>query len=157
MPDPPEQLALDLIRSTRAMVLATANPDPWSAPVYFLYTHGAFHFFSSPSSRHIEDALSTSRVAVAIFKDSDDWRDIEGLQMEGALEEIPPSERADAIVAAYVERFPTVATLLNSSDVDLALITTRLKARLYAFVPSRVFYLNNRAGLGSRREITLPR
>ena len=58
--------------------------------------------------------------------------------------------------AAYVGRFPTVKTFFAEAIFDLDHFTRRFRARLYAFLPERVHYLNNRAGLGSRQEIRLP-
>lgn len=153
----PAKLALTLINSRRTLVLSTSGEGPWAAPVYYLFRNGAFVFFSSPNSRHIVDAIASGSCAAAIFRDADDWRDIEGLQMEGSIREI--TGEADALGAfdAYVARFPTVRSFFEDGAFDLATFCAKFRARMYAFAPSRVFYLNNRAGFGARVEIELPR
>jgi uncharacterized protein YhbP (UPF0306 family) len=153
----PAQLALTLIESRRTLVLSTAGEGPWAAPVYYLFRNGAFVFFSSPKSRHILDALASSSCAAAVFRDGDDWRDIEGLQMEGAIREIAADADALGAFDAYVARFPTVRSFFEDSAFDLAAFCAKFRARMYAFTPARSFYLNNRAGFGSRVEIELPR
>ncbi|MCA9285199.1 MAG: pyridoxamine 5'-phosphate oxidase family protein [Phycisphaerales bacterium] len=145
-----------MIESQRTLVLSTADPDPWCAPVYYLYDDRRFHFFSSPGSRHIGAARRARRCAAAIFRDSDDWRRIEGLQMEGRVEETPLGPRTSAAFARYVARFPTVRDLFAGDALDLDRFLARSRTRLYAFVPDRVHYLNNEAGLGKRSEIRLP-
>ena len=156
MKDTAPDLALRLIEAQRTLVLATADPMPWSAPVYYLYRNQRFYFFSSESSRHVTAGLASGRCAAAIFRDSDDWREIEGLQMDGSLERVRAGAEALGAFTAYVGRFPTVKSLFADTTIDLDQFTHRFRARLYAFVPKRVQYLNNQAGLGKRQEIQLP-
>jgi uncharacterized protein len=148
--------ASSLLRDERTLVLAAADPGPWSAPVYFLYIRGRFFFFSSPQSRHVRGAIATGRCAGSIHRSSDDWREIVGLQMDGRLEEVPAGPEAEDAFAAYVRKFPTVKDIVPGKVLDLALLTARLRARMYAFVPERVFLVDNRAGISSRRAIRLP-
>ena len=156
MEDTTTDLVSRLIESQRTLVLATADPDPWSAPVYYLYRDRRFYFFSSASSRHVTAALASGRCAAAIFRDGDDWREIEGLQMDGTLERVAPGAEAVGAFTAYVGRFPTVRTFFTDAIPDLGRFTRHFRAQIYAFVPERVHYLNNRAGLARRREIQLP-
>ena len=152
----PETRALDLLRGQRVLVLATAGPDPWSAPVYFLHHDGRLLFFSSPRSRHVVDALRSGRCAGSVHRDGDDWRAIEGLQLEGTLVEITDGPGTARAVNAYVEKFPAVKELLGREAPDLARFDEVLGARLLAFAPDRAFYVNNQAGLAGRREIQPP-
>jgi uncharacterized protein YhbP (UPF0306 family) len=145
-----------LLRDERTLVLATADPTPWSAPVYFLHLRGKLYLFSSPESRHVRGALAGGRCAGSIHRASQDWREIEGLQMDGTLEEVPPGAEAEEVFAAYVRKFPTVNDLFAGQPLDLALFTGRLRARMYAFVPESVFLVDNRAGMTGRRAIRLP-
>jgi uncharacterized protein YhbP (UPF0306 family) len=156
MTDTTADLALQLIQTQKTLVLATAAPEPWAAPVYYEYQKQRFYFFSGADSRHITAALSSGRCSGAVFRDSDDWREIEGLQMEGRLEEVRFGAEAARVFAAYVKRFPTVKSFFVEAVFDLAQFAQRFSARLYAFVPQRVFYVNNQIGFGKRREIELP-
>jgi uncharacterized protein YhbP (UPF0306 family) len=152
-----ESLALELLDVQRTLVLATSDPDPWSAPVYFVHQGGRLLFFSSPRSRHVLAAAPGRRCAGSVHRDGDDWRMIEGLQMEGSIVEVPDGPEVAGAIGAYVRKFPTVKDLLGQEAPDLRRFDEVLGARLYAFLPERAFYVNNQAGLVGRREIRLPR
>ena len=156
MPNDSAGLADLLIRNQRTMILATANPEPWSAPVYYVYRNRRFYFFSSSNSRHVTEALATGRSAASIFHDSSHWREIEGLQMDGALATVPIGSDAIEVFRSYVQKFPTVKDFFLDAALDFQRFTDRFRTQMYAFVPDRVCYLNNRAGLGKRQEIELP-
>lgn len=156
MTDEPVSFAMRLIDARRTMVLAAADPDPWAAPVYYHCRPPRFYFFSSPKSIHVSAALSTGRCAAAIFRDSDDWREIEGLQMDGHIERIDAGPGAVHIFAEYVARFPTVRSFFDDESCDLTAFNARFRTELHAFVPARVFYLNNRAGFGNRTLVQWP-
>jgi uncharacterized protein YhbP (UPF0306 family) len=145
-----------LLHDQRILVLATADPDPWSAPVYFVFGEGRLYFLSSPRSRHVTAALAGRRCAGSVHRDGAGWREIEGLQLDGAIEEVPGGPEASRAIAAYLAKFPEVKELLGGEAPDLGAFTARFGARLYAFVPSRAFLVDNRAGLSGRRQIPLP-
>jgi uncharacterized protein YhbP (UPF0306 family) len=158
-PDPVPEGSRDptsLLRDQPTLVLATADPEPWSAPVYFVYLPGRFCFFSSPRSRHVRAALAGGRCAGSIHRASADWRNIEGLQMSGRIEEFPPGPGADGAFLEYVRKFPTVKYLLPGPRLDVALFAERLRAGMYAFVPEEAFLVENRTGLTGRRPVQLP-
>ena len=71
-----EALALELLRTQRVLVLATADPEPWSAPVYFVLHDGRLLFFSSPRSRHALASLAGRPCAGSVHRDADDWKDV---------------------------------------------------------------------------------
>lgn len=154
MTDAPDSVARGFAGTQRAMTLGTADPGPWAAPVYYLFRDGRFYFFSSASSRHVESALRSGVCAAAVFRDADDWREIEGLQMEGSVVEIMPGDGAAQVFGAYVERFPSVISFFDGA-FGLEEFQDRFRSRLYAFVPSRVLYTNNRDGFGRRIEVQL--
>ncbi|MHC5109698.1 MAG: hypothetical protein ACYTHJ_07460 [Planctomycetota bacterium] len=147
---------LRLIQTQMTLVLATADPEPWSASVYYVYQQPSFFFFSSADSRHVCGALACNRCAASIFRDGDDWRDIEGLQMDGTLERIQLGSQAVSVFRAYLEKFPSVKKSFLELTLDLTRFTEHFRTKLYAFVPEHVFYLNNQAGLDKRQEIRLP-
>jgi uncharacterized protein YhbP (UPF0306 family) len=153
--DPREPLRR-LVETQRTLVFATADPAPWSAPVYYVRHRDRLCFFSSPKSRHVAAAMSAQRCAGAIYRDGDDWREIEGLQMEGRLEKVPIGPTAVEAFAAYVTKFPTVKDLFGEDALDLERFLARFRSDLYAFVPEQAFYLNNRLGFGARTLVQWP-
>ncbi len=150
------EIVARLLRSQRTMVLATSDPLPWAAPVYFLYRQQRFYFFSSPRSRHALASADGARCAASVYRDSDDWRDIEGLQMDGTTIPIPVGTEAAAAFTAYVKKFPTVQDFFGDAAFNLEQFITRFRSQLYAFVPTQCCYINNQAGLGKRQIIELP-
>jgi len=148
--------ALRLVQKQRTLVLAIADPAPWSAPVYYLYSHGDFYFFSHPESRHIRAVVSRHLCAASLYRESDNWQDLEGLQMEGAVQHIHADNAASRVVPAYLAKFPTVKDSFfpPGSAPNLTSFSKLFHAELYAFTPTVVFYSNNREGFASRRDIT---
>ena len=145
-----------LLQTRRTLVLATADPRPWSAPVYYVYIERRFYFFSSPRSRHITAALASGSCAASIYRDSESWRDIEGLQMEGVVQEVQLGAEAFAAFPAYVKKFPTVKEFFVGAVFDFAQFRERFRTQLYVFVPQQAYYLNNRTGLAKRQPVVLP-
>ncbi|HUN61007.1 MAG TPA: pyridoxamine 5'-phosphate oxidase family protein [Candidatus Sulfotelmatobacter sp.] len=148
--------ALQLVQKQRTLVLAIADPAPWSAPVCYLYSHGHFYFFSHPESRHIRGAASQRLCAASLYRESDNWQDLEGLQMEGTVQHIHTGKAAFDVLPAYLAKFPTVkhSFLPPGSALNLTSFCKLVHAELYAFTPTLVFYFNNREGFASRRDIT---
>jgi uncharacterized protein YhbP (UPF0306 family) len=154
MSDLPDELPIRLLRTQKTLVLATTVPDPWAAPVYFVYARRRLYFFSSAESRHVTAGLAAQRCAGAVYRDSADWRQIEGLQMDGGLAPIRDEGEALDAFRRYVTKFPTVSDFFDG-PFNLTDFTERFRSQLYAFVPHRVYYLNNAAGFGKRQEIQL--
>ncbi|MCA9427706.1 MAG: pyridoxamine 5'-phosphate oxidase family protein [Candidatus Omnitrophica bacterium] len=142
-----------LVGSAKVLTIAVSDPAPWSAPVYYVLLNRGFYFFSNPNSRHVASAIQSGRCAVSIFRDSEDWREIEGVQMEGYLLLVDEEPEASRAMEIYLQKFPMVGDFFPGENIDLERFIDRFHAELYAFLPLKVFYLNNRAGLGTRQEI----
>lgn len=146
--------AMELIDSQRTLVLSTSYQNrPWAAPVYYVYKTPAFFFFSSPHSKHVEQALKNSVTSAALFSDADQWEHIEGIQMVGRINSVRKKLELLKVTTSYVYKFPMARNLLTGKEEtgpDLS-----AKVRLYAFFPDRIFYMNNQIGFGERRELKL--
>jgi uncharacterized protein YhbP (UPF0306 family) len=147
--------AVELIRDQSTLTLATADASgPWSAPVYFVFSDDSFYFFSSPRSRHIQQAELSGQAAASLFADMDSWQAIRGLQMEGSIERVRSISISLGVIAVYLARFPFTRDFFPGNPTpDLEAFFTCFKARLYEFSPKQVFYIDNRNGLGKRRLI----
>jgi uncharacterized protein YhbP (UPF0306 family) len=147
----PSDRVLKLIDAVWTMTLATFGENgPWSAPVYYLYRDRRFYFFSSPSSRHIQDGLGRPGAA-SIFRVHERVEHLEGLQMHGTIQTQGAGIRTAAAAAAYARRFN-----ITVSDPDfLAFFQSVFHARLYAFVPEQVYHMDNSKGFGSREMVVL--
>jgi len=143
-----------LAEGQRTMVLATADGPAWAAPVYYVYCRAKFYFFSNAESRHIRATKANPKCAAAIYRDSDQWREIEGLQMEGSVAPVEAGPQAYQAFSTYELKFPTVKERLAEPGFDLAGFLQTFRAEMYVFVADRVFYVNNKEGFASRRDIT---
>ena len=110
--------AVDLINSQNTMTLATsAGESTWAAPVYYVYEHCAFYFFSDPESRHIREGLPARESSAAIHAPSTGWRDIRGIQMSGRIERIPLGREAASAFGAYLKKYPFCKEFFSPGSV----------------------------------------
>lgn len=146
-----------LIAESRTLILSTcAQQIPWAAPVYYVYHAPGFYFFSSPRSRHVQEGLRASLTAAALFSDSSRWEDIQGLQMQGALQEVTRLKERAVVVPRFLLKFPFARPFLQSGKQQSGeLPKLGDKVRLYRFVPIEIQYTNNRIGFGRRTAVTL--
>ncbi len=158
---PPEQVAsraVDLINRQNTMTLATSAGDSaWAAPVYYVYERRMFYFFSDLESRHIQEGLATRDSSAAIHAPSSEWRDICGIQMSGKIEPVPLGREAASAFGAYLKKYPFCKDFFKPGSVlNLETFIGRFKAKLYKFVPDRVYYQDNRIKFGHRELVKLP-
>jgi uncharacterized protein YhbP (UPF0306 family) len=141
----------ELVDAVWTMTLATSGEKgPWSAPVYYLYREKNFYFFSSPSSRHIQEGEGRL-CAASIFRDHDRVDRLEGLQMSGTIQLQKTGFRAASVAKAYALRF---GITVSGTDFP-AFFQNVFHACLYAFSVDQVFYMDNRKGFGNRETLFL--
>ncbi|MDA8306368.1 MAG: pyridoxamine 5'-phosphate oxidase family protein [Deltaproteobacteria bacterium] len=150
-----QTLALNLIEEQHIMTLATSGEQgPWAAPVYYIFLESAFYFFSSPSSRHIEESIQSRRASAAISAQAFSWEDIRGLQMSGAVKTVLPGPAALRAIRSYLKKFPFTKNFFNPSElIDLNAFSNRFRVRLYRFEPDLVYYLDNSIRFGFRQRV----
>ncbi len=150
-------LARNLINQESTMTLATANKGlAWAAPVYYVIYQSDFYFFSSPSSRHIQESQESGQASAAISANVSTWKEIRGIQMSGQVQKVTTGVAAILPISAYLKKYPFVKeffTLDQSFDLDA--FSKRFKVGFYCFAPDLVYYLDNGIEFGFREEITL--
>ena len=149
------EAAQALIQDESTLTLATAGEaGPWSAPVYYVCLDGRFYFFSSPESCHIRQAMASGGAAASLFHQADSWQAIRGIQMTGTLERIRSAALSMKAVVSYLKRFPFTREFFPDNPTpDPNAFFSRFKARLYAFTPTDIYYIDNRFGFGTRQRI----
>jgi uncharacterized protein len=149
--------AMALIRAQRTMVLATgSDAEPWAAPVYYVYSAPGFYFFSSPKARHIEQALAGGTAAAAIFHDSDQWEQIQGIQMSGSVTLVRKRSEQLKAGARFMIKFPFAKPFFKKgAQQSSAQPQLGDKVKFYAFIPKSAYYVNNQLGFGKRLPIDL--
>lgn len=144
----PPQVA-DYLAAHHVMTLATQGSDgPWAAALFYAIDGDELIFLSSPSSRHCRDLALQPRCAATIQSAAaQDWRAIQGIQIEGLAGELEGAQRARA-QRLYAERFPFVKP--GSAQAVIAAALARV--RWYRLCIARLYFIDNLHGLGQRRQ-----
>src|SRR3972149_7351344 len=153
MSDGLKQQILDYMQVHNTMTLATTFGDvPWAATVFYASDDLRLYFFSAPDSRHCQNLTANARVAVTIQEDYHDWRQIKGIQLEGAVTLVDGVlEKARAMVV-YARKYPGVIKLFTDPASGV-FYKAFLKVKFYCVTPQRVFYIDNEQGFGKRQEL----
>jgi uncharacterized protein len=149
-------LAEELIDQQSTMTLATAaQSQAWAAPVYYVFYKPAFYFFSDPQSRHIVESTESGQASAAIYAvASTTWREIRGIQTTGTIEQISAGLEAIKVIRAYLKKFPFSKEFFDPNQaMDMASFEKRFRVKLYKFIPSMVWYLDNKIRFGFREEV----
>jgi len=135
------------------MTLATCTDAvPWATDVYFAADGFDLVFLSSPRSRHSRNLAINPACAATIHPLVKSWREIRGLQIEG---EVHPPEGTLAkarALAAYLTKFPFASDLIAHPAETAGAFAN---ATLLVLRPSRLRYLDNAAGIGTRWSLRL--
>ena len=143
--------------STNTLTLATADGEKaWAAPVYYVYFKSTFYFLSSPDSRHITEALGSNQASAAVHAAASTWKEIKGLQMTGKIRAVKPGMEAVQVLRVYLKKYPfTTEFFKENIPLDLDSFAERFGVKLYGFVPTLVYYLDNQIRFAFREEVTL--
>jgi uncharacterized protein YhbP (UPF0306 family) len=159
----------DLRRRIRAflarrnvMTLATAaGDDLWAASVFFAADGLDLLFLSGPDSRHGRHLAARPWAAATVEGEYDDWRKIQGLQLEGPVERLGADELPRAL-DAYRAKFPWVETMVRvasppgAATLEVEVGEVRPAVALYRLRPRRIVLVDNRRGFGHREELEIP-
>ncbi|MDY0163083.1 pyridoxamine 5'-phosphate oxidase family protein [Desulfobotulus sp.] len=143
--------ARELAKEKQVMILGVCGPDgPWAAPVYYVFSEGAFWFFSSPESRHIRHGRQAS---ASVYQDGGNWKKICGLQMTGRIR--PGGSGSPSAFARYLRKFPFIKEMAGAGMYDPKQFGERFGNRFFRFIPEYVLYGDNRLGFGFKRQVTM--
>jgi len=150
-------MARQLVAEQNTLTLATAEGDTaWAAPVYYVSVKSTFYFLSSPSSRHITQALRNGQASAAVHAAASTWKQIKGLQMTGRVRAVKPGLEAVQVLRAYLKKYPFTTDFFKENvTLDLDTFAERFGVKLYGFIPSLVYYLDNQIRFAFREEVTL--
>ena len=151
------EMARRLVLEQNTLTLATADGGTaWAAPVYYVFVKSTFYFLSGPDSRHITEALQNGQAAAAVHAAASTWKEIKGLQMTGRIRAVKPGLEAVQVLRAYLKKYPFTTDFFKKNvSLDLDTFAERFGVKLYAFVPSLVYYLDNQIRFAFREEVTL--
>jgi uncharacterized protein YhbP (UPF0306 family) len=140
------------LRAHHTMTLATAAtgrdgaPEAHAASVFYaLDSRLRLVFVSKPTSRHGVHILGGSRVAATVTEESQEWQEIQGVQLWGRAEMLSGAARVGGM-AVYLRRFPFVRDLL--AQPRLAALATELA--VFRVTAERFAFTDNRSGFFGR-------
>lgn len=137
----------EFLRAQSTLVLATATaPElPRATPLFYLPGEELdLYWLSSTHSRHSANVVEHAQAAVGIFAPTFAWREIVGVQMEGAVT-VVEGEARKPWLKLYSERF----------HLGMVLSIAMQQSTLYRFRPHWLRYSDNRRHFGYRFEIEL--
>jgi uncharacterized protein YhbP (UPF0306 family) len=105
----------------------------------------------APTSRHCLNLEKNPRVAATVQADYSDWRDIQGVQLEGVAIHISSREEKHAR-RLYGQKFPVVESLASAPAAILLALT---KVKWYKVIPHRLYFIDILIKLGHHDEIEL--
>jgi len=123
----------------------------WAAAVFYVHDGWDLYFLSAPSSRHCLNLAHSAQVAVTMQSDHADWPSIQGVQLEGVVDELSGDAEARARLL-YGQKFPLVGKLAQAPAV---IVQALAKVRWYRVAPRRLLFIDNSLGFGHRDEIDL--
>ncbi|PIE84357.1 MAG: hypothetical protein CSA07_02320 [Bacteroidia bacterium] len=135
--NPVDQRIVDFIKAHHVLNLATSYRDePWCASCFYVYQpeRNSFIFTSSIASRHISDIAHNCFVAASIVLETRTVGRIQGLQLQGLVTRVDPSELV-AARRAYIREYPYAVL----SDLTL-----------WQLDVSKLKYTDNRLGFGTK-------
>lgn len=138
-------------------IAVSGSGHPWAAPVYYVFSGKSFWFFSSPKSRHILEACPAGQAAVTIYACSSAWKDIRGVQMDGAIHIAGPDRESVVAFRDYLQRFSFISAMLPQAleQTGIKGMETAFKARWYRFDAQNIYYSDNELGFGFREKVDL--
>lgn len=130
-------------RSTLSLATAGFQGEPCLADLFFCSDPSLkAYFVSSPDSRHAQNLATDPRASISVHVDTWDWREIAGLQMEGAVEMLEQADPQARAWRLYKAKFPFVEDFAD----EIA------RSRWYCFTPRWIRIIDNRLGFGHREE-----
>lgn len=140
---------IQYLNEHNVMTIATIDAlGPWACALFFVNNDLTFYFLSSPDSRHVRAFKLNSKVAATIQKEysSSEWRNIQGIQLEG---DVFPISGEEELIARklYQTKFP----IIDNATASIAKAMSKIA--WYKIVPKHIYFINNSQSLGHREEI----
>jgi uncharacterized protein YhbP (UPF0306 family) len=137
-----------LLREQNTLALSTADEQgqPCVAPLYYIADDELnLSWLSSESSLHSENLRRAPIAAVAIYRPTENWKEIRGVQLRGPVTVISDTTRRRALIKAYCKRFQLGAIFKPGIS----------RCSLYALRPVFLRYIDNSKVFGHSFEIVV--
>src|ERR1035441_5712188 len=137
-----------LLRDESTLALATTDEQgqPCVAPLFYIAGEELTLFWLSlETSLHSQNLKRAPMAAAAIYRHTENWKEIRGGRVRGPVTVIAEPERRRALIAAYCERFQLGAVFKTAIS----------QCSLYALRPVFFRYIDNSRVFGDKFEIVL--
>ena len=134
------------LREENTLALATVDKHGGVsvAPLFYLVDeYLSLFWLSSPSSLHSQNLKRTPSAAATVYRHTENWKDIRGVQMRGLVTVITDRRRRRLLIKSYSERFKLGALFLPAIR----------RCSLYEFRPDFFRFIDNSKGFGYKFEI----
>ena len=141
------ELVASLLGEETTLSLATIGEDGQAcvAPLFYIVDENlSLYWLSSERSLHSMNLARTPRAAATVYRSVNNWKQIRGVQLRGAVSKVTEPKRRSTLLKSYCERFK----LGRVPRMALRLST------LYSFQPDFIRYIDNARGFGYKFEIT---
>jgi len=136
-----------LLRQGSTLALATVDEQGLAcvAPLFYLVDEDLnLYWLSSEKSEHSRNLLREPRVAGTVYAETDQWKQIRGVQMRGIASAVTETARRKILVDRYCQRF-------QLGKVFQLVIR---RSTLYVFQPTFFRMIDNPASFASGFELT---
>lgn len=136
------------LKKHTTLTIATVDREarPQAASVFYASDDALnLYWVSGATSRHSQNLERVSRVAVSIHNEARDWRDIQGVQIEGQARRLIDPDDTDRARALLRDKFPFTTEFVDQIA----------RSSFYALTPQWSRLTDNSRGFGHREEFTL--
>lgn len=136
-----------LLREESTLALATTDEQgqPCVAPLFYIADEELTLFWlSSETSLHSQNLKRTPAAAATIYRHTENWKEIRGVQLRGTVSKVTDPVRRAALIKVYCERF----------KIGRVLRLAIRQSALYAFQPEFLRSIDNARGFGFKFELT---
>jgi len=136
-----------LLRQGSTLALATVDEQGLAsvAPLFYLVDEDLnLYWLSSEKSEHSRNLLREPRMAATVYAETNQWRQIHGVQMRGAASVVTETARRKMLIDQYCQRFQL--------GKIFQLVIRR--STLYVFHPSFFRMIDNSTSFASGFELT---
>lgn len=137
------------LKKRTTLTLATVDREAWAHASDLFYASDDalnLYFVSGEKTEHAQNLVRIHRVAVTIHNDTWDWRDIQGLQIDGEARPLADPDERDRAWTLFRNKFPFVGEFTDQI----------VRSTFFIVVPRWIRLIDNTRGIGHRVEYKLP-
>ena len=137
------------LKKHTTLTLATVDREAWPQAASLFYASDEalnLYWVSGEKSRHSLNLERVSRVAITIHNATWDWRDIQGVQIDGQARRLIDPDETDRAWALFRDKFPFTAEFVDQIA----------RSEFFVTVPKWIRLIDNSKAFGHREEFTLP-